>query len=792
MLYRFALSCAAGAWTVAGNLATPSTPQLNLILPRGVQRGSEHTLNFHGARLNSAEEVFLYDSAGKISVLEVKVADANRVEVRIKVEPDCRLGEHLAQIRTKDGISEFRSFFIGALTEVNETEPNNNLSEAQAISLDQTINGVVDNEDIDYYRFEGKKGERVSVEIEAIRLGYMFDPAIALLDSKRFEIAVSDDTPLTKQDSWLSVLLPEDGVYYVAVRESSYRGNSESRYRLHVARFGRPTVALPAGGKPGETIKVKFLEQLGGAGSGPQFTEQEITLPPAEQLAPLSKGLFFQDASGICPSPVPFSISSLENFFEPEGNNRFPQQSIVDLSTKPEGVAFNGIVDQGGHLDFFRFTAKQNQVWNFRCKGRSIGSSLDPVINIFNSSEQVLAGNDDSGGLDSFLRFQVPADGDYVVLVRDHMNRMRNDFVYRLEVAPAKPSLQIGIQRNDRYSQNRQTIAVPQGNRFAVLVTAERSEFGGELQLSNENLPAGVTMHSMPMSASLTVMPVVFEAVADAPIGGKLVDFQARHVDPAAGIAGGFKNFADFVLGEPNNQVYYGATVDRLAIAVIEPLPFHLEIVQPKVPLVKNGSMNIKVIARRQAGFDQPIQVFFPFQPPGTGTTVQQTIPQGQSEVAYPVNANSGAPVANWPIYVVGYCDANGPGWASSQLAQLVVAEPFLKMNFDRASVETGQATKLTCKIEQLTAFDGEATAEILAVPPNVTVQTPIKFTKESGELSFDVQTTAQSPVGKHGLFCQVTIIKDGEPIVFRAGEIQLQINQPLPPQQAITTDPHP
>jgi hypothetical protein len=233
---------------IAGSIgmpaALPSTPQLNLILPRGVQRGGEYTLQFIGARLDRAEEVFLYNSDGKITVLNVQPMDVNRVDVSIKVEADCRLGEHIAQLRTRDGISDFRSFYIGAMREINEQEPNSSFTEAQPIELNCTINGTITNEDIDYFRFTGKKGERVSVEVEAIRLGYMFDPAIALLDEDRFEIAVSDDTPLTKQDSWLSVILPEDGEYYVAIREAAFRGNGDCRYRLHIGNFGRPTAAV--------------------------------------------------------------------------------------------------------------------------------------------------------------------------------------------------------------------------------------------------------------------------------------------------------------------------------------------------------------------------------------------------------------------------------------------------------------------------------------------------------------------------------------------------------------------
>ena len=42
------------------------------------------------------------------------------------------------------------------------------------------------NEDVDFYEINATKGQRISVEVEAIRLsGPLFDPYIAILDDKR-------------------------------------------------------------------------------------------------------------------------------------------------------------------------------------------------------------------------------------------------------------------------------------------------------------------------------------------------------------------------------------------------------------------------------------------------------------------------------------------------------------------------------------------------------------------------------------------------------------------------------
>jgi hypothetical protein len=281
-------------------------------------------------------------------------------------------------------------------------------------------------------------------------------------------------------------------------------------------------------------------------------------------------------------------------------------------------------------------------------------------------------------------------------------------------------------------------------------------------------------------------MPVVFEAEANAPIGGALIDFRGQcKINETTTVTGSFANFADFVLGQPNNAVYYGCTVDKLGVAVIEKLPFKLEIVQPQAPLVRNGQKSIKIVAHKDEGFDEAINLQFPFRSPGVGTTYQITMPKGKSEILYPLNANSNAQIGKWPMVVIGASNFKGPAWTSTQMAELEIAEPFVTAQFERVSIEQGQSTQLICKLNQLKPFEGEATAEIVGIPANVVIDTPKKFTKDTQELAFNVQTNEKSPVGKHGgLFCRITIMQNGEPIVSRAGNALMHINKPKPPKK--------
>ena len=760
---------------VAALFALPTTtqadsPRLTRILPRGVKAGGEYTLKFLGNRLETAEEIFFYDQG--VTVLSIEPINKNSINVKVKVDENCRIGEHVAQIRTKKGISDYRSFFVGRLDQVAEAEPNNELTQAQKIPMNVTVTGVVTLEDIDYFRIEGKKGERVSCEIQALRMGFMFDPAIALLDKDRFEVAVSDDTPLTKQDGCFSVLLPEDGEYFITVRDAAFLGNPQSHYRLHVGNFPRPAAVYPAGGKPGEKINLQFIDAFK-EGTDVRAVSKEVELPKEEGFR---GGIFAIDESGASPTPLPFRLNDLPNYLEVEPNGNFEDMPALTLPH-----AINGIISQANDFDYHKIHAKKGQVWHIECFGRRIGSGLDAVIHVFDKNKKVVGGNDDTRRPDSYMRFQAPADGDYFVRVYDHLRRGQPDFVYRLEITPAKPELTIGIKRVDRYSQLRQSIAVPQGSRYAVLVQANRKDFAAPIELIGDNLPAGIKMTAPPMAANLNLMPVVFEADENTPLGGQLIDFRARHkFDENRSVEGGFENVADFVLGPPNNALYFTCKADKLPIAVVEKLPFKLEMIQPKVPLVRGGQMKIKIVAHRDEGFDAPINLQFPHRTPGVGTTYQIRIPKGKSEAFYPLNANTKAQVGKWPMVVIG--NFANLSWTSTKMCELEVAEPFVTAQLPRVAMEIGKSAQLVCKLNQLTPFEGEALAEIVGIPPNITIDTPKKFTKDTKELIFNIQTNEKSPIGKHrGMFCQVTITKNGEPIKSRAGNAVVQINKPKP-----------
>ncbi|MDG2360677.1 MAG: PPC domain-containing protein [Planctomycetaceae bacterium] len=776
-MFRSFRSLLAFALVMSASTLFAASPRLTIILPRGAQRGKDTELTFSGRLLADVEEILFYEPG--FSVKEFKPVNANSFKAVISVSADARLGEQVCQVRTKTGISDFRTFFVGYLPDVVEKEPNSDFTTPQVVPINSTVNGVAASEDVDYYVVDAKKGDRIAAEVEAIRLGTtLFDPYVAILDAKRFELASADDSPLLVQDCVVTAIAPEDGKYTIEVRESSYGGNGNCRYRVHIGNFPRPTAVYPAGGKIGEEVELKFIGDAGG-----DFA-QKFTLP--NEVIP-EYGVFAGKEGSWSPSWNTFRLSDVGNSLEVEPNNDRATATPSDFPS-----AFNGILQETGDQDFFKFTAKKGQQFEVECYGRRIRSAIDPVMSLYDAKGGRVASNDDSRGPDSYFRFNVPADGEYTLHIRDHLMRGGPAYVYRVEFQPISPGLTLSIARTERYGQYRQQIFVGRGNRFGTNINLARRNFGGELVLAPKELPVGITMHHDKVPANMSVMPVVFEATADAPLTGGLYDFVAHDAEKPE-INGGFSNKSDFVYGAPGQSLYYTKTMHRLPIAVVDEIPFKLDIIVPKVPIARNGSMNVKIVATKKDGWDEAITVQFPFRPPGLGARSSIQIPKGKTEALYPINASGSAAIGIWKVFAVGWGAVDGGNaFASSSLTPLEISEPYVTFAMSRSACDQGQETEIVCTLTQTKEFPGEAVAKIYGLP-NKAVTDPMNFTKDTKEVIFKVKTDATTPAGRHkSVFGQITITMNGEPIIHNVGTTELRVDKPLPPKVEPKPTPKP
>ena len=754
------------------SVAQAYRPELVSSTPRGMQRGTTQKVVVEGVRLSDARQLLL-DHPG-INVVGLKPLDDKKVEVELEIPATTKPGLYPLRIVAETGLSNVLMFGVGALPNIEEAEPNSDFASPQVIENNVTIEGSVAREDEDFYAVTLKEGERLTVELEGVRIkkgrsNPFFDPYVAILNSERFELATSDDAPLLQQDCLCSIRAPADGQYLIVVRDSSF-GGSNDRYRMHVGSFPRPVAVVPAGGAPGELVEMTFVDSLGEA------WVEKVQLPSEETEA---FPVVVENDLGVAPSPNFVRVQSQLNVLEVEPNNSYKEATVGSLP-----AAFTGIIGEPGDYDFFGFEAKKGQTVRLKLFARNtLRSQLDGVVNVYNSTGGRVGGNDDSGGLDSSLDYKIPEDGVYHVAINDHLRGGGPAYSYRLEATLVEPELVLTLPDRERYVATQ--INVAQGNRTAVMLNASRRGVAGPVDLECLNLPEGVTLTPLQMPANQSTVPFLLTAAADAPLDGRLVNVIGKI--PENPIQGRFTQQHQMLIGL-NNNVVNDYNADRAAIAVIKSMPCTIEIVAPKVPIVRNGSMGLVVkINRGDLEADVPIRMLY--NPPGIGSSGSIKIPKGQDEAVIPLTANGSAAIGQWPIIV--YASVAGNEIASDPV-MLDVQDKLFNFTFPKTSAELSSEATVIVEVEVMREFAGSGEIELLGLPAGVVCeQTKLPVTQETEQLAYRVKVEEGARVGQHkSIVARATVTSaDGE-IRQTLGTGTLQVDKPLPAPVAKKEEP--
>lgn len=134
-------------------------------------------------------------------------------------------------------------------TATEPLEENNTTETASPLAIPGGVSGRIETEaDIDYYRFEAKKGEKLTFEVVARRQSSQLDPILAIVDANGRRLTENDDLRLwgkrTYQDSLIeNWTVPADGVFFVEVRDVHLRGGAGFVYFLKATR-AEPTFEL--------------------------------------------------------------------------------------------------------------------------------------------------------------------------------------------------------------------------------------------------------------------------------------------------------------------------------------------------------------------------------------------------------------------------------------------------------------------------------------------------------------------------------------------------------------------
>ncbi|MGC8643257.1 MAG: hypothetical protein ACP5XB_25645 [Isosphaeraceae bacterium] len=482
-----------------GAAARAAMPRIRNISPIGVQRGIAREVTISGANLAGnprlvAPFTFHADS------LDPKRSSAGGWTFKLTVGSDVAVGTYPVRVQTDGGISNPFLLAVGQLPQVMEKEDNSTFEAAQTLPAPPlVVEGQASGNDVDYFKFAGKKGQLIVVDAQCARVGSGVDPSIRLTtaSSTRRFVASADDTPGLLTDARLFAPLPEDGDYVVEMSDSRYQGGGRPVYRLLIGAVPAAEEVFPLGGREGETVG---FELRGGTLGSLRIA--------AATLTPLSGTPFhrarFQPAmldmahAGTSALDVeslhPLLVGDVPELREPNIPGAHQVRAVAP-------VVFNGRIDPPGDEDRFVLAVSAEQRLHIAVEASQYGSALDGVLQVQGAKGAVIASADDTnvkipgqpagkGTMtlpDPSLELTVPGGTSEITLIlRDLEGRGGVGFPYRIVVSPLHPNFEL--------TENEPEISIPKGGTAGLGVTVERKGYDGPITLTVANPPAGLTV----------------------------------------------------------------------------------------------------------------------------------------------------------------------------------------------------------------------------------------------------------------------------------------------------------
>jgi hypothetical protein len=596
-LGSFLLSaCAVLALASSAFAQLPAT-QLTSLFPPGGKQGTTVELTVTGADIDDLEKL-TFNHPGLVAVPKMSAAtDFEPAKptpgaFTLTIAGDVPPGSYEAHAVGRFGLSNSRPFVVDNLNEIVEAGGNNSPDKALDLPVGSTLSGRVDQNAYDYLKLTLKQGERVVIDLVAQRIESRMDGTLVLLGPNGRELARVRDSVGT--DPVLDFTAPAEGAYLLKVQDAVYGGGPDYYYRLTVSAAPFVDFVFPPSGPAGSNNQYTIYgRNLPGGqpadglligGSPLQKVVVNIPLPADDaakaslalgNMSPVRKawqdGIEFRLPTPAGPAnPVNVYYSKSPNLIiEQEPNNDPATAAKIALPCEYVGQFY-----PQRDADWVQFDAKKGDVLYIDVMSNQLGLDSDPYFALFRvtkndkGEEQVndvtqvdeaqerqqRIGNDfDATSDDPSYKLAVSDDGTYRLMLRDQFGDGRKDpsYVYRLAIRPADLDFRVLAFSDPPATQNEQNqtklaaATVRKGGTTAIGIAIQRrDDFAGEIMLSVEGLPGGVTCPAAIVGGDVERATLVVSApegaaawsgpikiVAKAKIGDKDVVREARYAE---------------------------------------------------------------------------------------------------------------------------------------------------------------------------------------------------------------------------------------------------------------------
>jgi len=235
----------AGCDTCDYRLMGGAMPDAELAMPAGGTAGKAVNFILRGVNLEGVKRVTLGDGLARGEVIAAKF---NEATVRMTIPESVKPGEYKLHV---EGTALPVPFVVGRFGEVTVADGSaRSRKDPVPVTLPVVANGVIDRpRAADHFVFRVDAPKTVVLETQAMQLGYLTDPLVAIYDESGKRLAYQDD-PTTNtgkepanMDPHLVFTLPKAGRYVAMVRDAQFRGGPAFLYRLTM-KEAEPDFAL--------------------------------------------------------------------------------------------------------------------------------------------------------------------------------------------------------------------------------------------------------------------------------------------------------------------------------------------------------------------------------------------------------------------------------------------------------------------------------------------------------------------------------------------------------------------
>ena len=654
MTWRRFLSCCLRQAVVLSALcgAVHAAPLLESVSPLSCQTGGQTKVKLNGKDFEDVDALVFSIS----DVTAKKDADGSFVvSVGKDVEPqDCDIW-----CLASGELSNPRRFVISRQPSIAELAGNDTSATAQRVPFPGAVDGRLEaTGSLDWFQFDAEVGQLLTISCRSRSLDGSVVPVVAVFDQNGREIAHSSGR---RREPLLHFEVPTTGTYRVRVSDRAYRSAVDSFYRLELLSGPQMAAVWPDLMGPkrparfewyGFGLKGNVTSDVPLVGVRYAVTTHQGGIDQKQE----SNKSAWQEYFEVFPTAIPRAESGVAGqarirfadrdvLIEDESKTESAQES--QLLTVP--VLLNGRFDRRNDVDWFAFDAKKDETFRIDVYGERFGQAMDLDATILDSTGKTLINFPDAAAskdrtaeltrasLDVSATWKAPADGRFILVVRDHYGSalFGADRTYALSLRKAEPSFDLVV-----LPPNTKTPAgysIPRGGRTAVRVALIRRDgFKGAVRvtLADSSRKQGLQLDETWIgSGELSALAIVSNSAKENSQLARFLNLEAG-TDADEPVVRKANSLTLLRSGAQDSRF-----IDRLPVGISRSLPASIALSTEKAKVSPGESLVLKVVPKfRGVSLKADAKIDFPSLPAGMKAPATSLMPgKGEATVTIPV-----------------------------------------------------------------------------------------------------------------------------------------------------------